>query len=104
MQGPQRNVRALSSVGIVHRVDTISRELTVFLDGELRTFDVPVGCAVILHCEPIKLRMVQPKDRVKITHTNGDGLRVARTVEVQPDDIAGRTAHDLAGLNQPARR
>jgi hypothetical protein len=100
MQGPKRIARALHSVGMVHRVDTVNRELTVFVNSELLTFDVPVGCEVILHGEPVKLRMVQPRDRVKITHASRDGLRVALTIEVQPAQIAGRAARDLSGMDQ----
>lgn len=102
MQRAKRITRTLHSVGMVHRVDTVNRELTVFVDGELMTFDAPVGCAVILHGEPVKLRLVQPQDRVKITHTSRDGLRVALTIEVQPDEIAGRALGDLPGLDYPA--
>jgi len=93
--------RALYSVGMVHRVDTVNRELSVFVDGALRCFDVPVGCTVILHGEPVKLRMVLPRDRVRITHLNRGDLRIARTIEVQPEQVAGRAALDLSGLDQP---
>src|SRR5579871_586167 len=102
MQGPERNARALDSVGVVRRVDTVNRELTVSVNGELLTFDVPVGCEVILHGEPVKLRLVQPQDRVKITHAGPGGLRVARTIEVQPDEIAGRTTRGLWEVDQRA--
>lgn len=101
MQGPQRIVRALYSVGYVHRVDTVNRELTVLVDGALLIFDVPVGCAVILHGEPVKLRMVQPRDRVRITHLNRGNLRIARTIEVQPERVAGRASLDLSQSDQP---
>ena len=102
MQKPEHIARALNSVGVVHRVDTVNRELTVFVNDGLLTFDVPVGCAVILHGELVKLRMVQPQDRVKITYASHGGLQVARTMEVQPDEIAGRTACDLSGMDQSA--
>lgn len=102
MQGPERIARSLNSVGVVHRVDTVNRELTVFVNGVLLTFDVPVGCAVILHGELVKLRMVQPRDRVKITYASRGGLQVARTIEVQPDEIDGRAAYDLSGVDQSA--
>jgi hypothetical protein len=102
MQGSERIARALDSVGVVHRVDTVNRELTVIVNGELLTFDVPVGCQVILHGEPVKLRIVQPQDRVKITHASCAGLRVARTIAVQPDEITGRTVRELTQVAQPA--
>ena len=102
MQRPECLAQALDSVGVVHRVDTVNRELAVFVDDELLIFDVPIGCQVILHEEPVKLRMVQPQDRVKITHARRGGLRVAITVDVQPDEITGRTAHSLSEVDQPA--
>lgn len=104
MQGQQRIPSALNSVGMVHGVDTVNRELAVFVNGVLLTFDVPVGCEVILHGEPVKLRMVQPEDRVRITHACRGGLRVARRIEVQPDESASRALHDLSGVNRPAGR
>lgn len=102
MQRAKRITRTLHSVGMVHRVDTVNRELTVFVNGELLAFDVPVGCEVNLHGEPVKLRMVQPQDRVQITYIRHDGLRVARTIKVQPEEIAGRAARDLSEMDQPA--
>ena len=77
-------VRTLQSVGVVHRVDAINRELTVLVHGDLRTFDVPVDCAIALHGERVRFRMVQPRDRVRIRHTWRGGLLVAVAIEVQP--------------------
>lgn len=92
MHGHEHIAQALVSAGVVHRVDTVSREVAVFVDGELLAFDVPVGCAVVLHGEPVKLRMVQPRDRVRITYASRGGLRLALTIDVQPDGIAGCAA------------
>jgi hypothetical protein len=97
MQRPEYIAQALDCVGVVHRVDTVNRELTVFVNDELLTFDVPIGCPVILHGEPVKLRMVQPQDRVKIAHASRGSLCVALTIEVQPDEIAGRAVRGLSG-------
>lgn len=92
--------RAKRSVGMVHRIDTINRELAVFVNGELLIFDVPVACPIVLHGEPVKLRMVQPLDRVIITHADRGGLRVAQRIEVQPEAIAGRTADDRSPIRR----
>lgn len=102
MHGTERNARALVSVGIVHRVDTVNREVAVFVNGERLTFDVPVGCAVVLHGERVKLRMVQPRDRVQITYVNRGVLRVALAIEVHLDQIGGRMARALSCVGQPA--
>ncbi|HEX5446200.1 MAG TPA: hypothetical protein VFW87_20405 [Pirellulales bacterium] len=70
------------SSGVVRHVDTVNREIAAFVDGELLIFDVPVGCAVVLRGEPVKLRMVQPRDRVTLVYTNHGDLRMALKVEV----------------------
>lgn len=102
MHGSKRIARARYSAGVVHRVDTINRELTVFVNGELLTFDIPVGCPVILHGEPVKLRMVQPQDRVRILHAGRGALRIARVIEVQPEQMAGQAIRAQSGRGQPA--
>lgn len=84
MQRSESTVRASRSVGMVHRVDTINRELTVFVHDDVLTFDVPVGCPIVLHGERVRLRMVQPRDRVNVTYTPRGGLLIALALEVQP--------------------
>ena len=69
---------------IVHRVNAVDRELTVFVAGSLVSFYVPPGCPVILHGERVKLRMVQPRDRVRVTCSEQRGSLVAHAIEVQP--------------------
>lgn len=79
-------LRAVQCVGVVHRVDLVNRELTVFVRGGVLTFDVPVGCEIALHRERVRLRMVQPRDRVRVTYARRGGFLVALGVEVQPED------------------
>lgn len=86
MHKPKPGPRTLQSVGIVHRVDTINRELTVHVNGDLRTFDVPVDCEITLHGERVRFRMLQPRDRVRIRHAWRGGLLVTHALEVQPKD------------------
>lgn len=86
MHTPEPAVRTLQSVGVVHRVDTVNRELTVLADGDLVTFDVPVDCAITLHGERVRFRMLQPRDRVRVRHAWRSGFLVALTIEVQPED------------------
>jgi hypothetical protein len=74
-----------SANGIVQRVDTVQREVTVLLQNGLELFDIPPDCLIFLHGERIKLRMIQPRDHVKIRFTAGDELPIATSVEVQPD-------------------
>ncbi len=86
MHRPEPAVRALQSVGVVHRVDMVNRELTVLVNGAPLTFDVPVGCEIDLHGERVRFRMVQPRDRVRVRHTRRGGFLVALGIEVQPED------------------
>jgi hypothetical protein len=84
MQSSESTSRALQSAGVVHGVDTINRELAVFINGDLLTFDVPVNCKIVLHDERVRLRLVQPRDRVKITYEGHGRSLVAREIEAQP--------------------
>jgi hypothetical protein len=85
MQKPEPAVRSLQSIGVVHRVDTVNRELTMLLNGDPLTFDVPVDCEIALHGERVRFRMVQPRDRVRVRHAWRGGFPVALAIEVQPE-------------------
>jgi hypothetical protein len=82
MQKLGTQTSALQMDGVVHGVDTVNRELTVNAGGTLATFEVPPDCAVVLRGERVKLRMVQPRDRVQVTYTRRQGFLVARTIQV----------------------
>ncbi|HJT75816.1 MAG TPA: hypothetical protein VJ739_01305 [Gemmataceae bacterium] len=86
MHKPGPAVPALQSVGVVHRVDTVNRELTVLVNGDLLTFDVPVDCAIVLHGERVRFRMMQPRDRVRVWHARRGRFLVALAIEVQPEE------------------
>ncbi len=74
----------LQADGIIQQVDTVNRELRVQVNGISLTFDVPPGCTVILNEEQVKLRLLQPADRVKVVYHSGPrGLYTARRVEAQ---------------------
>lgn len=83
MHRPEPTVRARQTVGLVHRVDTVNREVTVLVGDELLTFDVPVACEVLLHGERVRFRMLQPRDLVRVRHTGRGSLRVALAIEAQ---------------------
>src|SRR4051794_35436984 len=85
MHRPEQAVRTPQSVGSVHRVDIVNRELTVLVDGNLLTFDVPVGCEITLHGERVRLRVLQPRDRVRVRHAWRAGFLVALMIEAQPE-------------------
>jgi hypothetical protein len=74
----------LEAEAVVHRVDPVNRELAALVEGVLVTIYVPPDCAVVLHGERVKLRMVQPRDRVHVAYTELADSLVARAIEVQP--------------------
>jgi hypothetical protein len=69
--------------GVVVRVDTVSRELTVLLSDGLRVIDVPSGCPITLRGERVRLRMLQAQDFVQVTYADHRNSRVASAVEVK---------------------
>ena len=48
---------------------------------------MPPGCVVVLRGEQVKLRMVQPGDRVRVTYAEERDSLVARVVEAQPGHL-----------------
>jgi hypothetical protein len=71
--------------GAVQRVNTVEREISVLLPTGLAVFDVPSECRILLRGEPIKLRLIQPRDHVRIAFADHQGRLVAHLLEVQPD-------------------
>jgi hypothetical protein len=74
---------AREAEGVIQRVDPVARELAALVGGSLVNIYVPPDCAVLLRGERVKLRMVQPRDRVRVAYSVADGL-TAREVEVLP--------------------
>src|SRR5918911_1609718 len=89
MQRPSSRKPALGAEAVVHRVDPVNRELTALVGGVLVNIYVPPGCEVVLRGERVKLRMVQPRDHVRVTYTELDGFLLAREIEVQPGHTGG---------------
>ncbi|MBN9522694.1 hypothetical protein J0H58_29925 [bacterium] len=72
--------------GVVRRVDPVGREIEVCSGGVVFNFDAPPDCVVTLRGERVKLRLVQPRDRVRVAYAESQGRLTARTVDVQPGD------------------
>jgi hypothetical protein len=68
--------------GVVRRVDPIARELEVVVAGASVSFDVGPDCVVRLRGERVKLRMLQPRDRVRVAYSGEPGALAAAAVEV----------------------
>lgn len=70
--------------GIVRWVDPIGREMEVQVEGGPVSLDVRPDCVISLRGERIKLRLIQPRDRVRVKYTEHCSARIADTIEVQP--------------------
>jgi hypothetical protein len=70
--------------GVVGRVDPVSREVEVHAGGTTVSIDVRPDCIITLRGERVKLRLIQPRDRVRVAYAEYQGARVANALEVQP--------------------
>jgi hypothetical protein len=70
--------------GIIRRVDPVGREVEVHVAGTPVSLDIRPDCVITLRGERVKLRLLQPRDRVRVKYTEHFGARVADTIEVQP--------------------
>jgi hypothetical protein len=67
--------------GVLQRIDLIAREVTVRQETGPVTYTAPPDCQVLLNGERVKLRMLQPRDRVRVAyHPRVEG-RTALSVE-----------------------
>ena len=88
MQRPNAVQQLVEIDGVVRRVDPVGREVEVQIAGTPVSFDVRPDCVVTLRGERVKLRLVQPRDRVRVAYTEAPGALVAAAVDVQPGCLA----------------
>jgi hypothetical protein len=82
MQRPNAARHLIEIDGVVHRVDPAGREVEVQIAGTPVSFDIRPDCVVTLRGERVKLRLIQPRDRVRVAYTECRGARVADVIEV----------------------
>jgi hypothetical protein len=70
--------------GTVCSVDPINRDLIVQVGRSQVCFDVPPTCTISLRAERVRLRMLQPGDRVNVLFDEAAGVATARAIEAQP--------------------
>jgi hypothetical protein len=87
----------LAAEGVIHWVDPVNRELATVVEGVLVNIHVPLNCDVVLHGERVKLRMVQPSDRVRVTYTELADAIVARAIEVLPRQPTSSLSQRISG-------
>ena len=83
MQIPSDRRPILLTDGVVRRVDPVGRELEVHVAGTPVSFDLRSDCVITLRGERVKLRLIQPRDRVRVAYTESRGVRIAGAIEVQ---------------------
>ena len=83
---PRRNryKPAVEAEAIVHSVDPVNRELGVVIVGSLVNIYLPPNCDIVLRGERVKLRMVQPGDRVLIDIVDG-AITLKKAQEAETD-------------------
>src|SRR6266508_2456892 len=69
-------------IGVIYHVDLSGRELTVNDHGAIKAFSVPTGCSILLHGEPVKLRMLLPGDYARVAYCRGPDALEASSVQV----------------------
>jgi len=70
--------------GTVQSVDVLCREISVLLPGGREVFYIPSDCPVYLRGERIKLRIAQPRDEVRVTFAQEDGVLLVKLLEIWP--------------------
>jgi hypothetical protein len=69
----------MEAEGVIEAVDVPARELTVRINGTSHLFDLAPECSLLLHGEPVKLRLLQAADRARLGYARvGDELMAYR--------------------------
>jgi hypothetical protein len=84
MQSPNARRPITEIEGVVRRVDPVGREVELHAGGVAISLVVPPDCAISLRGERVKLRLIQPRDRVRVSYTEHQGTRAAEAIVVQP--------------------
>lgn len=74
---------------VVRDVDPITRQVLVIVNGVPESVYVPPDCTVLLRGERVKLRIIQPRDRVRMRVQDVPGTTVAKAIEVRTDSRLG---------------
>lgn len=69
--------------GTISRVDPVSREIEVRVGDSSVTFDVRCDSVITLREERVKLRLIQPRDQVRVRYRKERNALVADLIEVQ---------------------
>jgi hypothetical protein len=70
---------------VIREVDPINRQVLIVVNEGIETVYVPPDCTVLLRGERVKLRIMQPRDRVRMRVHGTLGKVVARSIEVRTE-------------------
>ncbi len=79
---PGISERLLEVSGVIQRVAVPDREVTVLVEDRTMTFGLAPGCVLSLHGEPVKLRLLQARDRAHVLYTQAGERLAAHVVRV----------------------
>jgi hypothetical protein len=77
--------------GVLQRLDVIDRKMTVRQESGVVTYAISSHCEVLLNGERVKLRMLQPRDHVRVAYRGRSEPPAALSVEA-----VTRTSQPLA--------
>jgi hypothetical protein len=69
--------------GIIDDIDLVNRQLALRSCFGPKSVDVPPTCRILLRGEPVKLRLLQPGDYIKVTLSKSASSSAAQQIEVQ---------------------
>jgi hypothetical protein len=75
--------------GTIYDLDTINREVSIRVNGQILPVDVPVTCRVHVNGERVKLRLLQTRDYVLVEFKKEADRAVAESIEVRRQDRRG---------------
>ncbi len=81
MKAPVADAAPEVAHGVLQRIDMVGREVTVRQPGGDASYAVSPRCEVLLNGERVKLRMLQPRDRVRVAHRLRAEGRTALSIE-----------------------
>jgi hypothetical protein len=67
--------------GEIQLIDLIDREVTLRQESRLTRYLISANCEVLLNGERVKLRMLQPRDHVRVAYRRRGESRVALSIE-----------------------
>jgi hypothetical protein len=90
MNASRANLLTNHVTGVLQCVDTLEREIQVLSKGARFHFDVPVGCAICLNGELVKLRLLQPGDQIQVAYELEKCGPIARSIQAGSQQVGPR--------------